>query len=90
MSTAQRRVLTAPLTAQLTRQAVNYLLAQASARADLPPVNPHMLRHSCGFALANQAYDLRLIQLDCASSGRWFCSRDSTLMASSVSLCKPR
>lgn len=48
--------------AQLTRQAVNYLLAQASARADLPPVNPHMLRHSCGFALANQAYDLRLIQ----------------------------
>lgn len=48
--------------AQLTRQAVNYLLAQASARAGLPPVNPHMLRHSCGFALANRAYDLRLIQ----------------------------
>lgn len=48
--------------AQLTRQAVNYLLAQVSARAGLPPVNPHMLRHSCGFALANRAYDLRLIQ----------------------------
>jgi type 1 fimbriae regulatory protein FimB len=48
--------------APLTRQAVNYLLAQASARAELPPVNPHMLRHSCGFALANQAHDLRLIQ----------------------------
>jgi len=48
--------------AQLTRQAVNYLLAQASARASLPSVNPHMLRHSCGFALANRAYDLRLIQ----------------------------
>lgn len=48
--------------AQLTRQAVNYLLAQASARAGLRPVNPHMLRHSCGFALANRAYDLRLIQ----------------------------
>ena len=48
--------------AQLTRQAVNYLLAQASIRAGLPPVNPHMLRHSCGFALANRAYDLRLIQ----------------------------
>lgn len=44
--------------AQLTRQAVNYLLAQASGRARLPPVNPHMLRHSCGFALANRAYDL--------------------------------
>ena len=48
--------------AQLTRQAVNYLLGQASIRAGLPPVNPHMLRHSCGFALANRAYDLRLIQ----------------------------
>ena len=48
--------------APLTRQAVNYLLAQASERAGLPPVNPHMLRHSCGFALANRGYDLRLIQ----------------------------
>jgi integrase len=48
--------------AQMTRQAINHLLAQASARAALPPVNPHMLRHSCGFALANRGYDLRLIQ----------------------------
>ncbi|HWE44153.1 MAG TPA: tyrosine-type recombinase/integrase [Gemmatimonadaceae bacterium] len=48
--------------AQFTRQAVNYLLTQSSARAGLPPVNPHMLRHSCGFALANRAHDLRLIQ----------------------------
>ena len=28
----------------------------------LPPVWPHMLRHSCGFYLANRGYDLRLIQ----------------------------
>ncbi|HZC14742.1 MAG TPA: tyrosine-type recombinase/integrase [Thermoleophilaceae bacterium] len=48
--------------AQMTRQAVNYVLEQASARAGLPPVHPHMLRHSCGFALANRGYDLRLIQ----------------------------
>jgi type 1 fimbriae regulatory protein FimB len=47
---------------QMTRQAVNRLLTEASARAVLPPVNPHMLRHSCGFALANRGYDLRLIQ----------------------------
>lgn len=46
----------------LTRQAVNYLIAAAAARAGLPPVHPHMLRHSCGFALANRGYDLRLIQ----------------------------
>ena len=46
----------------LTRQGVNYLIAEAAARAGLPPVHPHMLRHSCGFALANRGYDLRLIQ----------------------------
>jgi type 1 fimbriae regulatory protein FimB len=46
----------------LTRQSVNYLLAAAAARARLPPVRPHMLRHSCGYYLANRGYDLRLIQ----------------------------
>ena len=47
---------------QLTRQAVNYLIAAAAGRAGLAPVHPHMLRHSCGYALANKGYDLRLIQ----------------------------
>jgi type 1 fimbriae regulatory protein FimB len=46
----------------LTRQSVNDLIAVAAKRAGLPPVHPHMLRHSCGFALANRGYDLRLIQ----------------------------
>jgi integrase len=46
----------------LTRQSVNYLVAAAARRAGLPLVNPHMLRHSCGFALANRGYDVRLIQ----------------------------
>jgi type 1 fimbriae regulatory protein FimB len=46
----------------LTRQSVNYLIAAAAARAGLPPVRPHMLRHSCGYYLANKGYDLRLIQ----------------------------
>jgi type 1 fimbriae regulatory protein FimB len=46
----------------LTRQSVNYLIAAAADRAGLAPVHPHMLRHSCGFALANKGYDLRLIQ----------------------------
>ena len=35
---------------------------EAAARAGLPDVHPHTLRHSCGFALANKGYDLRLIQ----------------------------
>ena len=33
-----------------------------AARAGLGSVHPHMLRHACGFYLANQGYDLRLIQ----------------------------
>src|SRR5438067_1260998 len=44
----------------LTRQSVNYLITTAAKRAGLPPVHPHMLRHSCGFALANRGYDLWL------------------------------
>jgi integrase len=46
----------------LTRQAVNYLVAAAAARAGLAGVHPHTLRHSCGFALADKGHDLRLIQ----------------------------
>jgi type 1 fimbriae regulatory protein FimB len=46
----------------LTRQSVNYLVAVAATSAGLPSVHPHMLRHSCGFSLANRGYDLRLIQ----------------------------
>jgi site-specific recombinase XerD len=34
----------------------------AAVRARLQPVHPHMLRHSCGFALADKGDDLRLIQ----------------------------
>lgn len=46
-----------------TRQAVNYIIATTAARAKLTNVHPHiMLRHSCGFSLANRGYDLRLIQ----------------------------
>lgn len=46
----------------LTRQSVNYLITAAAIRAGLAPVHPHMLRHSCGFALADKGHDLRLIQ----------------------------
>lgn len=47
----------------LTRQAINYLVKQTGERAELPfAVNPHMLRHSCGFYLANKGFDTRLIQ----------------------------
>jgi type 1 fimbriae regulatory protein FimB len=47
---------------QLTRQAVNYLIAQAGEAAGLGHVHPHMLRHSCGYALADKGTDLRTMQ----------------------------
>lgn len=47
----------------LTRQALNYLCKEIGERAKLGfRVHPHMLRHSCGYALANKGYDTRLIQ----------------------------
>ena len=41
--------------AQLTRQAVNYIVRMAGERAKLGRVWPHMLRHSCGYYLVDQA-----------------------------------
>jgi site-specific recombinase XerD len=48
--------------APLTRQAVNYIIREAGERAGLGHVHPHMLRHSCGYYLANAGTDLRLMQ----------------------------
>ena len=49
--------------AQLTRQGIAYIIREAGTRAKLGHVWPHMLRHSCGYHLANlsQVPDLRLI-----------------------------
>jgi site-specific recombinase XerD len=46
----------------LTRQAVNYIVREAGERAGLGHVHPHMLRHSCGYALADNGTDLRTMQ----------------------------
>ena len=46
----------------LVRQTFNYLVAQAGKRAGLGHVHPHMLRHSCGHALADKVLDTRLLQ----------------------------
>ena len=49
---------------QFTRQGIAYVIREAGKRAKLGHVWPHMLRHSCGYHLANlsQVPDLRLIQ----------------------------
>ena len=49
--------------APLTADAVRKIVARAGRQAGIEfPIHPHMLRHSCGFYLANRGYDLRLIQ----------------------------
>ena len=46
----------------MTRSAVNYLLRVAGESAGLKNVHPHVLRHSCGYYLANTGVDLRTMQ----------------------------
>jgi type 1 fimbriae regulatory protein FimB/type 1 fimbriae regulatory protein FimE len=47
----------------MTRQAFNYICGEVGRRGGLSiKVHPNMLRHSCGFALANKGKDMRLIQ----------------------------
>ncbi|MBV8362794.1 MAG: tyrosine-type recombinase/integrase [Deltaproteobacteria bacterium] len=47
----------------LHRSTVNFALKAYSQAAALPfSAHPHMLRHACGFALADQGADTRLIQ----------------------------
>lgn len=47
----------------LSRKTVWAMLRELGEIADLPvSVHPHMLRHACGFALADQGADTRLIQ----------------------------
>jgi len=47
---------------QMTRQAVNYLIQVIGERAGLGHIHPHMLRHSCGYYLANEGVDFRTTQ----------------------------
>lgn len=46
-----------------SRQQFYQIIASSGDQAGLPlEIHPHMLRHSCGFALANMGIDTRLIQ----------------------------
>ena len=46
----------------LSRRTVAHIIAEAGVAAKIPfPVHPHMLRHSCGYGLANRGHDTRMI-----------------------------
>jgi integrase len=47
----------------MTPKGFNTLFRRVGERAAMPfPVHPHMLRHACGYALANAGHDTRALQ----------------------------
>jgi site-specific recombinase XerD len=47
----------------MTPKAFHALFGRIGVRAKMPfPVHPHMLRHGCGYALANAGHDTRALQ----------------------------
>ena len=47
----------------MTPKAFHALFGRIGERAKMPfPVHPHMLRHACGFKLANDGHDTRALQ----------------------------
>ena len=49
--------------APLTGRTIHHMVSRAGEAAALPfPVHPHMLRHACGFYLANKNTETRAIQ----------------------------
>ena len=47
----------------MTPKGFNTLIHRIGERAGMPfPVHPHMLRHACGYALANAGHDTRALQ----------------------------
>jgi hypothetical protein len=47
----------------MTPKAFHALFGRIGERAKMPfPVHPHMLRHGCGYALANAGHDTRVLE----------------------------
>ena len=56
-----RFVFMTRLGAPMTRQAFGKMLREAGAKAGLGGVHPHLLRHACGYKLANDGHDTRAL-----------------------------
>src|SRR5690606_16234858 len=58
-----RYVFVSERSGPMTAANVRKIVARAGRLAGLPfPVHPHMLRHACGYKLANDGHDTRAIQ----------------------------
>ena len=48
----------------MTGSNVRKMIARVGIKAKLPfSIHPHMLRHACGYRLANEGHDTRALQL---------------------------
>jgi type 1 fimbriae regulatory protein FimE len=47
----------------IAAKSLHTLISRLGERAGMAfPIHPHMLRHGCGYALANAGHDIRAIQ----------------------------
>jgi site-specific recombinase XerD len=61
--TGSRYVFMTERGAPFTANGFHRMLSRIGDAADLPfPIHPHMLRHACGFHLANAGHDTRALQ----------------------------
>ncbi|WFN57575.1 tyrosine-type DNA invertase [Dickeya lacustris] len=57
------RIFITERSGSLSRKQAWFIIKECGRKADIPiPSYPHMLRHACGYALANGGADTRLIQ----------------------------
>lgn len=56
------RVFVSERNQPITTDGIRKLVRRAGDRAGLVGCHPHMLRHACGYKLANEGHDTRLIQ----------------------------
>jgi type 1 fimbriae regulatory protein FimB/type 1 fimbriae regulatory protein FimE len=60
---ASPHVFTSERGGPITPKSFHTLISRLGDRAGMPfPIHPHMLRHACGFALANAGHDTRALQ----------------------------
>jgi type 1 fimbriae regulatory protein FimB/type 1 fimbriae regulatory protein FimE len=57
------RMFTTERGGRMTPKSFCHLFQRLGERANMPfPIHPHMLRHGCGYALANAGHDTRALQ----------------------------
>jgi site-specific recombinase XerD len=62
-SASSRYVFCSERDGPMAAKSFHTLIARQGERAGMPfPIHPHMLRHGCGYALANAGHDTRAIQ----------------------------